>query len=85
MVFKFIGHENFIFLSFFNSVFLQHGNLRSDLLEAAGVTIMVYSAAVQKKAVLQSFKQLFPQTPVAVGDDILMAFGESENCMLIHG
>lgn len=39
----------------------------------------------KKKAVLQSFKQLFPQTPVAVGDDILMAFGESENCMLIHG
>ena len=47
--------------------------------EAAGITVMVYYAAVQgekkKKARLYIFKQPSTQASVAFIDDILMAFG----------
>lgn len=54
--------------------------------ETAGITVMVYYAAVQeKKAGLNILKQPSPQASVTFIDDILMAFVESVKCMLFHG
>ena len=55
--------------------------------EAAGITVMVYDAAVQeKKPGLYIFSSSLPhKASVAFIDDILMAFGESVNCTLFHG